>query len=81
MYGCLGSPSLPAPNARILWFLLGRPARIGVGRFEGAMVAIAKRADGKASAKASRSGAIPFSWGMVLVTLGVVYGDIGTSPM
>ena len=26
-------------------------------------------------------GAIPFSLGMVLVTLGVVYGDIGTSPM
>ncbi|QWT17222.1 KUP/HAK/KT family potassium transporter [Collinsella sp. zg1085] len=25
--------------------------------------------------------AIPFSLGMVLVTLGVVYGDIGTSPM
>ena len=34
-----------------------------------------------ASAKASKSGGIPFSWGMVLVTLGVVYGDIGTSPM
>ncbi|MCH4180967.1 MAG: KUP/HAK/KT family potassium transporter [Atopobiaceae bacterium] len=28
-----------------------------------------------------RNGAIPFSVGMVLVTLGVVYGDIGTSPM
>ena len=27
------------------------------------------------------NGAIPFSLGMVLVTLGVVYGDIGTSPM
>lgn len=26
-------------------------------------------------------GGIPFSAGMVLVTLGVVYGDIGTSPM
>jgi KUP system potassium uptake protein len=26
-------------------------------------------------------GAIPFSMGMVLVTMGVVYGDIGTSPM
>lgn len=26
-------------------------------------------------------GAIPFSLGMTLVTLGVVYGDIGTSPM
>ena len=25
--------------------------------------------------------AIPFSMGMVLVTMGVVYGDIGTSPM
>ncbi len=29
----------------------------------------------------SGSKAIPFSMGMVLVTLGVVYGDIGTSPM
>jgi KUP system potassium uptake protein len=28
-----------------------------------------------------KSTAIPFSMGMVLVTLGVVYGDIGTSPM
>ncbi|MDO4796774.1 MAG: KUP/HAK/KT family potassium transporter [Coriobacteriales bacterium] len=27
------------------------------------------------------NGAIPFSMGMVLVTMGVVYGDIGTSPM
>ncbi len=27
------------------------------------------------------SKAIPFSMGMVLVTMGVVYGDIGTSPM
>ena len=26
-------------------------------------------------------GAIPLSAGMLLVTLGVVYGDIGTSPM
>ncbi len=32
--------------------------------------------------KAARGNAgIPFSMGMVLVTLGVVYGDIGTSPM
>ena len=31
--------------------------------------------------KRAHSGAIPFSWGMVLVTLGIVYGDIGTSPM
>ena len=29
----------------------------------------------------SKHGAIPFSLGMVLVTMGVVYGDIGTSPM
>lgn len=29
----------------------------------------------------SSNGAIPFSLGMVLVTMGVVYGDIGTSPM
>ena len=31
--------------------------------------------------KARKSGAIPLSAGMMLVTLGVVYGDIGTSPM
>ncbi len=31
--------------------------------------------------KKSSGGAIPFSLGMVLVTMGVVYGDIGTSPM
>lgn len=30
---------------------------------------------------AKSRGAIPFSMGMVLVTMGVVYGDIGTSPM
>lgn len=29
----------------------------------------------------SKNTGIPFSLGMVLVTLGVVYGDIGTSPM
>ena len=29
----------------------------------------------------SGHGAIPLSAGMLLVTLGVVYGDIGTSPM
>ncbi len=29
----------------------------------------------------TKHGAIPFSLGMVLVTMGVVYGDIGTSPM
>lgn len=29
----------------------------------------------------SRNGDIPLSMGMILVTLGVVYGDIGTSPM
>ncbi|MDO4806765.1 MAG: KUP/HAK/KT family potassium transporter [Coriobacteriales bacterium] len=32
-------------------------------------------------AKKKHHGAIPFSMGMVLVTMGVVYGDIGTSPM
>ena len=31
--------------------------------------------------KTKTHGAIPFSMGMVLVTMGVVYGDIGTSPM
>ncbi|MBY4798363.1 KUP/HAK/KT family potassium transporter [Collinsella sp. AGMB00827] len=35
----------------------------------------------KGEASKGASGAIPFSLGMVLVTLGVVYGDIGTSPM
>ena len=24
---------------------------------------------------------VPFSFGMFLVTIGIVYGDIGTSPM
>ncbi len=32
-------------------------------------------------ASASHSSGIPLSAGMLLVTLGVVYGDIGTSPM
>jgi KUP system potassium uptake protein len=35
----------------------------------------------KASGSRAASTGIPFSMGMVLVTLGVVYGDIGTSPM
>ena len=34
-----------------------------------------------AVAKKAGHGAIPFSLGMSLVTLGVVYGDIGTSPL
>ncbi len=34
-----------------------------------------------AGAQKTKHGKIPFSMGMVLVTLGVVYGDIGTSPM
>lgn len=29
----------------------------------------------------SRKTGIPLSAGMILVTLGIVYGDIGTSPM
>lgn len=33
------------------------------------------------SKKKTRAGDIPLSAGMLLVTLGVVYGDIGTSPM
>ena len=32
-------------------------------------------------AKRGHSASIPLSAGMILVTLGVVYGDIGTSPM
>ena len=36
--------------------------------------------DGKAASEA-RGDRIPLSAGMLLVTLGVVYGDIGTSPM
>ncbi len=35
----------------------------------------------KRARKSARKGGIPLSAGMVLVTLGVVYGDIGTSPM
>lgn len=37
--------------------------------------------DGPARKRKAHHGAIPLSVGMVLVTLGVVYGDIGTSPM
>lgn len=33
------------------------------------------------AASLRKEGYIPFSMGMVLVTMGVVYGDIGTSPM
>ncbi len=33
------------------------------------------------SSESNSHRAIPFSMGMVLVTMGVVYGDIGTSPM
>jgi KUP system potassium uptake protein len=36
---------------------------------------------GNGGKAAGRHGGIPFSLGMTLVTLGVVYGDIGTSPM
>ena len=32
-------------------------------------------------ARRAKSAGIPLSAGMILVTLGVVYGDIGTSPM
>ena len=35
----------------------------------------------KAPAQSGHGNAIPLSAGMILVTLGVVYGDIGTSPM
>ena len=35
----------------------------------------------KRARKPIKKGGIPLSAGMVLVTLGVVYGDIGTSPM
>ncbi len=52
-----------------------------VRRTEEAHVDSAKR--GKVNAENGRGGnrAIPVSLGMMLVTLGVVYGDIGTSPM
>ena len=43
-------------------------------------MALIKQAGQEQTAKHS-SGAIPFSLTMVLVTMGVVYGDIGTSPM
>ncbi|MDI9589643.1 MAG: KUP/HAK/KT family potassium transporter [Acidobacteriota bacterium] len=36
---------------------------------------------GTAAKKGARATGIPLSAGMILVTLGVVYGDIGTSPM
>ncbi len=52
-----------------------------VRRTEEGRVDSAKR--GKVNAENGRGGnrAIPLSLGMMLVTLGVVYGDIGTSPM
>ena len=52
-----------------------------VRRTEEGRVDSAKR--GKVAAENGRGGnrAIPLSLGMMLVTLGVVYGDIGTSPM
>lgn len=37
--------------------------------------------DSMAAAKKNEHGAIPVSFGAMLVALGVVYGDIGTSPM
>ena len=40
-----------------------------------------KNAIEKAASKGGHSSGIPLSAGMILVTLGVVYGDIGTSPM
>lgn len=40
-----------------------------------------KRAEQGAQTSEGSHGTIPFSLGMVLVTMGVVYGDIGTSPM
>ena len=39
------------------------------------------QANASASAKKRKSTSIPVSAAMVLVTLGIVYGDIGTSPM
>ena len=39
------------------------------------------QANASASAKKRKSTSIPLSAAMVLVTLGIVYGDIGTSPM
>lgn len=43
--------------------------------------AVAQAQKAKVAAANGHGGGIPFSMGMVLVTLGVVYGDIGTSPM
>lgn len=43
-------------------------------------MSLAKKVDAAANSRVASKG-IPFSMGMVLVTLGVVYGDIGTSPM
>lgn len=41
----------------------------------------AVQASKNASLKRRKSNSIPLSAGMILVTLGIVYGDIGTSPM
>ena len=42
---------------------------------------VSQTAERTASKKRSPKGGIPLSAAMILVTLGVVYGDIGTSPM
>ncbi|MBQ9057984.1 MAG: KUP/HAK/KT family potassium transporter, partial [Atopobiaceae bacterium] len=42
---------------------------------------LARKNESTSTEGVSKSSSIPFSLGMVLVTLGVVYGDIGTSPM
>ncbi len=52
-----------------------------VRRAEEAAVSNAKKDKVDAANGQGGHGAIPFSLGMMLVTLGVVYGDIGTSPM
>ena len=44
------------------------------------MATLSKSGTDQESSNHVHSGAIPFSWGMVLVTFGIVYGDIGTSP-
>ena len=45
------------------------------------MAASTKDTAASVRARRAKSAGIPLSASMILVTLGVVYGDIGTSPM
>ena len=58
----------------------GREGR-GRGLLEVEMAAGLTRGQAQAKARSAKSREIPLSLTMILVTVGIVYGDIGTSPM